>query len=53
LKPHLAKRFKISNDPQFEEKVTDIVGLYLNPPERAVLFSVDEKMGEDRGPDPD
>jgi len=30
LKPHLVKRFKISNDPQFEEKVTDVVGLYLN-----------------------
>jgi transposase len=43
LKPHLVKRFKISNDPQFEEKVTDIVGLYLNPPERTVVLSVDEK----------
>jgi hypothetical protein len=43
LKPHLVKRFKISNDPQFKEKVTDIVGLYLNPPERAVVLSVDEK----------
>ena len=43
LKPHLVKRFKISNDPRFEEKVTDIVGLYLNPPERAVVLSVDEK----------
>jgi transposase len=43
LKPHLVKRFKVSNDPQFEEKVTDIVGLYLNPPERAVVLSVDEK----------
>jgi transposase len=43
LKPHLVKRFKISNDPKFEEKVTDIVGLYLNPPERAIVLSVDEK----------
>ena len=43
LKPHLVKRFKISNDPLFEEKVTDIVGLYLNPPERAVVLSLDEK----------
>ena len=43
LKPHLVKRFKVSNDPRFEEKVTDIVGLYLNPPERAVVLSVDEK----------
>lgn len=36
LKPHLTKSFKVSNDPMFEEKVTDIVGLYLDPPERAV-----------------
>ena len=43
LKPHLVKRFNVSNDPRFEEKVTDIVGLYLNPPERAVVLSVDEK----------
>jgi len=43
LKPHLVKRFKISNDPQFQQKVTDIVGLYLNPPERAVVLRVDEK----------
>ncbi|WP_313137357.1 IS630 family transposase [Paracoccus jeotgali] len=43
LKPHLAKSFKVSNDPMFEEKVTDIVGLYLDPPERAVVLCVDEK----------
>jgi len=43
LKPHLAKGFKVSNDPAFEEKVTDIVGLYLDPPERAVVLCVDEK----------
>lgn len=43
LKPHLSKSFKVSNDPAFEEKVTDIVGLYLNPPERAVVLCVDEK----------
>jgi transposase len=43
LKPHLVKRFKISNDPMFEEKVTDIVGLYLDPPERALVLCVDEK----------
>lgn len=43
LKPHLTKGFKISNDPAFEEKVTDIVGLYLDPPERAVVLCVDEK----------
>lgn len=43
LKPHLKKQFKVSNDPLFEEKVTDIVGLYLDPPERAVVLCVDEK----------
>jgi transposase len=43
LKPHLVKRFKISNDPQFEEKVTDVVGLYMNPPDRALVLCVDEK----------
>ncbi len=43
LKPHLVKTFKISNDPHFVEKVKDIVGLYLNPPEKALVLSVDEK----------
>ena len=43
LQPHIVKSFKISNDPQFVEKVRDIVGLYMNPPEHAVVFSVDEK----------
>lgn len=43
LKPHLVRRFKISSDPQFEEKVTDVVGLYLNPPDRALVLCVDEK----------
>lgn len=43
LKPHLTRGFKVSNDPMFEEKVTDIVGLYLDPPERAVVLCVDEK----------
>lgn len=43
LKPHLARSFKLSNDPQFAEKVVDIVGLYLNPPDKAVVLSVDEK----------
>lgn len=43
LKPHLAKTFKLSNDKQFEEKLVDVVGLYLNPPEGAVVLSVDEK----------
>jgi len=43
LKPHLVRRFKISNDPAFEEKVTDVVGLYMNPPDRALVLCVDEK----------
>lgn len=43
LKPHLARRFKLSNDPNFAEKVVDIVGLYLNPPDKAVVLCVDEK----------
>ena len=43
LKPHLVRRFKISNDPQFEEKVADVVGLYMNPPDRALVLCVDEK----------
>ena len=43
LKPHIVKEFKVSNDPLFEEKVTDIVGLYLDPPDRAVVLCVDEK----------
>jgi transposase len=43
LKPHRAETFKLSTDPLFVEKVRDIVGLYLNPPERAIVLSVDEK----------
>jgi transposase len=43
LKPHLVDTFKISRDPQFAEKLEDIVGLYLNPPQQAIVFSVDEK----------
>jgi len=43
LKPHLEKTFKVSNDPLFEEKLCDVVGLYLNPPENAVVLCVDEK----------
>ena len=35
LKPHLIRTFKVSNDPRFEEKLHDVVGLYLNPPENA------------------
>ena len=43
LKPHRIKTFKISNDPHFAEKVMDVVGLYMNPPDNAVVLSVDEK----------
>ena len=43
LKPHLTRTFKLSNDPKFAEKVVDIVGLYLNPPDKAVVLCVDEK----------
>ena len=43
LKPHLTRSFKLSNDPQFAEKVQDIVGLYLDPPDNALVLSVDEK----------
>ena len=43
LKPHRAETFKLSRDPKFLEKLTDVVGLYLNPPEKAVVLCVDEK----------
>ncbi len=43
LKPHLRETFKLSTDPYFVEKVRDVVGLYLNPPERALVLRVDEK----------
>lgn len=43
IQPHRVEKFKISNDPHFEEKVRDVVGLYLNPPDRALVLSVDEK----------
>src|SRR6266508_3340839 len=43
LKPWKTETFKLSNDPDFERKLIDVVGLYLNPPERAVVFSFDEK----------
>jgi transposase len=43
IKPWLVETFKLSNDPDFEAKLTDVVGLYVNPPERAVVFSFDEK----------
>ena len=43
LKPHLIKTFKLSNDKHFEEKLVDVVGLYLDPPEKAVVLCMDEK----------
>jgi len=43
LKPHLARTFKVSNDPQFAEKLEAIIGLYLNPPEHAIVLCTDEK----------
>jgi transposase len=43
LKPHLYRTFKLSNDPKFIEKATDVVGLYLNPPEHALVLCCDEK----------
>ena len=43
LRPHRLKTFKLSNDPHFTEKLTDVVGLYLNPPEKAIVLCVDQK----------
>src|SRR5262249_60174424 len=43
LKPHRSETFKLSTDPYFAEKVRDVVGLYLNPPDHAIVLSVDEK----------
>lgn len=43
LQPHRFEKFKLSRDPQFVEKLRDVVGLYLNPPDRALVLSVDEK----------
>jgi Homeodomain-like domain len=43
LKPHIADTFKLSSDPLFVEKVYDVAGLYLNPPEHAVVLCADEK----------
>jgi transposase len=43
LQPHRVRAFKLSNDPRFSEKLTDVVGLYLNPPEKALVLCVDEK----------
>jgi transposase len=43
LQPHRVEKFKLSTDPEFTEKLRDVVGLYLNPPEKALVLSVDEK----------
>src|SRR5665213_3617318 len=43
IKPHRVETFKLSNDPRFEEKLVDVVGLYLNPPENAIVLCLDEK----------
>jgi len=43
LKPHLVRTFKVSNDPKFAEKVTEVVGLYMNPPDKVLVLCVDEK----------
>jgi transposase len=43
LKPHLVRTFKISTDPHFEQKFWDVIGLYLNPPEKALVLCCDEK----------
>jgi transposase len=43
LAPHRVETFKVSNDPKFEDKLVDVVGLYLNPPEKAIVLCMDEK----------
>ncbi|MDG6387832.1 IS630 family transposase, partial [Pseudomonas syringae] len=42
-KPHLTRTFKLSNDPNFEEKFWDVIGLYLDPPDKALVLCCDEK----------
>jgi len=48
VKPHLVRTYKVSRDPQFAAKVKDVVGLYLKPPEHAIVLSVDEKTSSRR-----
>ena len=43
LQPHRVRQFKLSNDPRFVDKLRDVVGLYVDPPARAIVLSVDEK----------
>jgi hypothetical protein len=45
LQPHRLDRYMASNDPEFEAKAADIIGLYMNPPQHAAVFCVDEKTG--------
>ncbi len=53
LKPHRVETFKLSNDPRFDEKLVDVVGLYLNPPEKAIVLCADEKSSvPSTGPHP-
>ena len=52
LRPHLYRTFKLSSDPDFETKLVDVIGLYLSPPERAMVFSVDGKSGPSSRSDP-
>ena len=49
LQPHRIRTFKRSNDPEFAEKVEDIVGLYMDPPKHAVVVSIDEKRSHGGG----
>ena len=44
LKPHITRTFKLSNDPQFEEKFWDVIGLYLDPPAKALVLCCDENQ---------
>jgi hypothetical protein len=44
LKPHLVETFKLSNDKRFDEKLVDVVGLYMGPPDKAVVLCIDEKV---------
>jgi hypothetical protein len=45
LQPHRVERYMLSDDPAFEQKAADVIGLYLNPPQHAVVFAADEKTG--------
>ena len=51
IKPHRVDTSKVSNDPKFEDKLVDVVGLYLNPPEKAIVLCMDEKSRAPRGVD--